>query len=264
MAETAGNVLVGLATVKVGTAGAVATTTVGYTQDGCQIQLSEEVERIMMDQGNRPVKIVTTSQSEVITLTFGEATLGNFEYVTQGWTKSGNTLTLGDSTNDEISLRIEGTDPNGTERVWTIPYARAVTDVTYSYVKGEAQVLSASFEVLEKSGTDPITIQDAVDTKVTLASGVLTRVADQVIHTVRGEGGEADTLTSITGASLVDGERVVLRIGSVSEPITLKHLAETLELDGEADWTMDSLDDEITLQYATSGAVWSEVARINA
>lgn len=92
------------------------------------------------------------------------------------------------------------------------------------------------------------------------------RVYEQVIHTVRGEGGAADDLDTITddGDALEDDEIVVLKIGTTDEPITVKHLANTLELDGDVDWTMTSLDDELTLQYDLTGTKWEETGRINA
>ena len=98
----------------------------------------------------------------------------------------------------------------------------------------------------------------------TRSSGVLTRTASQGFHTITGEGGVADTLDSITGSSLTNGETLMLQITSASAAITLTHLADTLELTGGVDWTMDSLDDWILLTYDTGDSCWEETGRYDA
>jgi len=258
-------VLVGLCRVRYGTAGSVARTLVGFTTDGCRITTTEEATEIVMDQSDWPLSETTTSLGGTVTFNFGEASLENMEAAMQGVSLVGSVLTFGDATNSEVSLRIEGVDSAGTERIWTIPYARAGGNLEYPYTKGEAQIIPASFKVLKRSGYDPITITDVVDNTTTLATGVMTRTASQIIHIVEGEVADtADTLTSIAGASLVDGEYIVLRLSdSENEPITLTHSA-TLVLTGAIDWTMNHPYDELVLRYTAAGTIWTEVDRVEA
>lgn len=259
-APTSANVLTGICDILVGTAGSTANTLLGFTQDGVELAQDTTYERIMMDQGKRPVKILATEHSEKVRLNLGEATMANLARSFHGVSTSTNTVIIGSAADSEVSLMIIGLDPAGTYRVWTIPYCQSVGNVVYRYSKGGAQVLAVEFEVLGKSGSNPITITDVNDLSVTISSGTFARTANRILHIVKGEGSAADTLTDISG-TLSDGEIVILRPYAASQAITVTHEADTISLTGSANLTLTQPTDTLVLAYATSGTKWVEQSR---
>lgn len=265
MAYSPDDVLIGVADVSTGTAGAVAAELIGYTIDGCEIVQTEETKKVIVDQEQMPIKERTTGFDVQVKVMMAETDLDNLMHLNQGATKNGNVITFsGASANREISLRIVGADANGDSRVWDFPYVRASANMTYSYKKSDEQIVEVTFTVLKHSNTsNPYTITDAADFEVTLSSGAFVRVVGQSLHIMNGEGAAADDLDDITGASLTHGEQVVLQNADDANPITVMHLALTLELYGDIDWLLGA-GDKLVLEYDTSDTKWKEVARTSA
>lgn len=256
------NVLRGIATIYTGTAGQSAATEVGYTRDGAVVNMGEEsANDIDMDQADMPLFVDTMKLNGTVEFTVGEATLANMAFI-QGVTNNGSDATFGPSaTNAEISLRLDGTDASGTTRRWDIPYARCIGAIPYPMRKGEAQIIAMTFRVLNRTGSTPISITDGASTDATISSGVLTRTASQGFHKVRGEGGSADTLDSITGSGLTEGETLRLQLGNTNETITVTHGTNTLVLIDAADHGMANANDWMEFEYTTTDTKWVETGR---
>lgn len=179
-----------------------------------------------------------------------------------GVAEDGNEVNLaGANTYVEKAIKIVGTNRDGSNVSITIPRAKTVSEVALAF-GDEPSNVPLAFEALEPSSGNAVEIKIGDgNTTATLATGVLTRVAGEGYHKVAGEGGAADTLDSITGASLTNGETLRLQIASAAAPITLTHLNDTLELEGDANWVMSSIYDYIDLQYVTDGTKWVEIGR---
>ncbi|MFA5187193.1 MAG: hypothetical protein WC551_12010 [Patescibacteria group bacterium] len=180
-----------------------------------------------------------------------------------GFPADGQEVSLNSSTAySEFSVKLVGADRAGTAFSYEMLRCVPVGDFGLSLNKDKVTELPIEFACLDPDSGDDFTfLWGAGNITATLATGVLTRTAGAGYHKVAGEGGAADVLTSITGASLTNGEILVLQIADASDAITLTHLDGTLELVGDVDWVMDSIYDSITLQYNTAGTMWIEVGR---
>jgi len=249
-----------------GTAGSAAATTVGYIASGEAIEVAIEPEMGVARAEGTELPIIAKRIHRTITVSgrFMQHDTDLFELIF-GATAAGNVVTLSGDVGDTptFSLKIVGTAEDGDEITWVLPYCVSFSSPTISYVSTEVTQVDFNFQVIEGSAADA-TVTNGYTSAATLSTGALTRTASQGYHTVTSEDGSADTLTSITGASLTNAETLVLQITSETAAITLTHLGGTLALTGEVDWVMDSAQDWILLTYGSSGTVWTETARYDA
>lgn len=182
---------------------------------------------------------------------------------------AGNVVTMGDPTislfHPMFSFALAGSKSDGSPYWERVPYAAAAGESEATFGGGQT-VTPIVIEALDPdentTGLYPQIIDGSADVDKTLSTGAFART--QMFHRVKGEGGAADALTDITGASLLDGEIVTIQIWAASQPITLTHGAGILELQGAANWTMTSINDMIVLQYDLAGTKWVEVERFMA
>lgn len=108
-------------------------------------------------------------------------------------------------------------DPSG---LTGLPVSTLVVDAdgaTLSQVDTDGTTLK-TFRTTAAGGTQPDLIFSTITT-LTIASGIVTATQGQ--HALAGEGGNADTLTSILG--LAAGELVLLRAADAADAITIQH-----------------------------------------
>jgi len=91
----------------------------------------------------------------------------------------------------------------------------------------------------------------------TISSGDIPYSSPYIV--VNGEGGSADTLNNVTGAS--DGDIVVIQRGDAD--ITVSDGTGNIRTSGTADFTLQSGIDSIVLMYAGDTGVWFEIARMD-
>jgi len=267
MANTSLNVLVGVAVIKVGTAGLIATTDIGYTVDGADIAFSVETEPIEVDQSVWTLKEGVKKTSIELSMKFAEATLTNIDRAMNGATVSGgDTLTLNEpsGTSEQISVRLTQAfavaSPNPAyTRTWDIPYLNKRGELSIGYRKGGIQVIPATFKVAKVGSVKPVLCADVVDK--TIASGAFARTAGVWVHRLAGQDAAADALTDITGTGLTNEEIVEIVPYSAAQAITVTHESGVIELTGETNWVMTDVRDRLILQYNTSGTKWVEVSR---
>lgn len=181
-----------------------------------------------------------------------------------GVTEDGNDVVIGgsDPTITAIPVKVVGTTVGGSA-ITCLMY-RGVSTSEVAMTSGKGEMVSVPIEFMgeddETNGMGKITV-GASNVDATLSSDVLTRIAGQGFHRVAGEGAAADDLASITGSLLVNEELLTLGIADADDAITAIHLNDTLELHGDVNWTMDSLQDRLYLQYNTANTKWVEVGR---
>ena len=249
-----------------GTAGSTAATPVGFIASGEAISVAIEPEMAEARAEGKELPIIKKRTYRTITVSgrFMQHETALLELVF-GKAAVGNTITLSGDVSDTptFSLKVTATAEDGDVVTYTFPYCVSISAPTIEYVSTEVAQVDFQFEAVEGSAADA-TVVNGYTSAATLATGVLTRTASQGYHTITSETTGADVLDSITGASLTDGETLLLQITSATTPITLTHLDDTLELTGDVDWIMTKTADWILLTYSTSKTGWVESGRYDA
>jgi hypothetical protein len=100
------------------------------------------------------------------------------------------------------------------------------------------------------------------DPYVLIATGDLNRVPG-LTYAKSETPGAADAVATITAnaTDLADNEILMVKIWDTDEPITFTHLNDTLELTGDADVVLASLEDWLLLQYDLANTKWVEIGR---
>lgn len=167
-----------------------------------------------------------------------------------------------------FSFKFTGVDADGEAKTIEAPSCTVVSNPTITLNPNVHAKIDVTLKVLGHPDNTFAWrwIDGAGNVVATIAAGVLTRVANTptTFHKVASQvGGAADVLDTMTGSSLVDGEKVTLQINSVSEPITITDQATGSDflLDPAADFTMVALADWIQVQYNESGTQWTQIAR---
>ncbi len=267
MAGTEANIMVGPVAVYYGVAGEAPTLSMGYTsEDGVDFTPDVGMLDVKVGEKKSIVKQIPISDDSMLSMTLIEPTLANIARVIPGAVIAGGLITMPSEGTEAtpISMKLVGLNPDGIARVITALYAQGRMTGAMKLSARELAAMPVEFKILGQ-GTNLYTIQDGGGAEaVTLSSGAFARTAGQSYYRVAGEGGAADVLDDITGTSLTNNELLILQIADAADPITLTHLADTLELTGAVDWIMASLDDVIWLRYSTTGSKWVEVGRFDA
>jgi len=250
-----------------GTVDQVAATPVGYIKKGTLIEVEVDRESFEFEANNYPGVIFEESDLTGLRVKAAaaqfdssnlSAALGNAASATQ--------QIGGDSPTARLlrSVKVIAQCVDGTTTIANIPAAYVPDNLAFALDRKNWSELPFSFRSLDGPSRGATLLVAGGEVNLTIAAGVLTRTVGPGYCRVFGEALAADTLDSITGASLTDEEILVMQLGSAAEPITLTHLNGTLELLGDIDWVMDTAGDFIVLQYSTSGTSWSEIGRFDA
>lgn len=94
---------------------------------------------------------------------------------------------------------------------------------------------------------------------LTISSGAITPTRSYV--SLNGQGAAADDLTTINGGAV--GDHLYLRAATAAQPITVKHSATALALNGSVDYVMNNANDMLHLICIIAGTRWVEVGRGN-
>jgi len=163
MANTVANVLVGVATVKMGAAGnaAAAATLLGYTEDGVTLEYTADIADIEVEEETFPINRVITKETVTVTLNCAESLLANLGYAMGGADGLVSPVVLGGGALQEFSLKIDGIPPLATSRTIEINWVHAIGTVGMAYKKGEKTVIPVSFAAFKGLETDDVvTITD--------------------------------------------------------------------------------------------------------
>lgn len=254
------------ALIYVGTAGVEASTPLGYVsrEQGIEVTGAKSAEKYFVDGLDGPAIIKTTVTGMKFKGKFIQIESDVLKHIT-GITPVGTVFTVGNAVSQDFqfSVKVIATRRDGTQVIYRSPYTQSVGEPSWLFKSAALTEMDFEWENVDNASS-PATITIGSSTTATLASGVLTRTASAGYHLIGGEGGAADVLDSVTGASLTNGERLLLQIASESAPITLTHLLDTLELSPGMDWVMADLDDWILLEYVEADTSWHEVSRFEA
>lgn len=160
MAQTAANVLVGVATLSFKYPVGGTYVEVGYTKDGVDLEYTADEADIEVAEETFPIARVITKESLSVKCNMSESSLANMDKAIAGSVLSGSVITIGGGANKEMSIKIVGTNPAGYARTIEIPLATAVGSVGMGYKKGEETVVPVTFQALKGSG-DVCTITDS-------------------------------------------------------------------------------------------------------
>jgi len=166
MANTIGNVLVGVAELFIGVAGAGAAVSVGYTEDGVTLEYGADVADIEVEEETFPINRVLTKETITVICNCAESSIANIGYGIAGADGAVTPVIIGKVAGGGVlqtcSLKVVGTNPAGFDRTIVIAYAHPTGTVGMAYKKGEKTVVPMSF-VAYKGATavDVCTITDA-------------------------------------------------------------------------------------------------------
>lgn len=259
MSNERNEVLIGPATVYIGTAGQTAATLVGFT-DGVELTTEESSNKIMCDSENFPIKVVTTEQGCSFKIKIMQASLDNIVAFTQGATRSSGTVTFSTSTDSEISLKFVGVDPSGTDRILTVPYARPDGGWTQTFQRGENQFIEVTLiGIKDEDETGIMYLSDTTSSAVTLASDTFAWVSGQLFAYISPQTGTTDDLATIT-AGAATSSTVLTLVPASGATITVLETG-NIDLAG-ADTTLALTGaDRLQVQY-DGASTWDEIARI--
>jgi len=161
MAKTIANVLVGVAMIEVKYPVGGSYVELGYTEDGVQVEYSNEQSDIHVEEETMILQSVITSENIAINCNVAESSLYNIDKAIAGSKYAGNILTIGDGLIKEMSLKVTGKNPAGYNRTIECPLCVADGTVTISHRKGEKQIVACRFKVLKAQGADPFKITDS-------------------------------------------------------------------------------------------------------
>lgn len=151
MANVIGNVLVGVAVLKIGVAGVAAATVVGYTEDGVTIEYSPDIADIETEEETFPINRVITKETLTITCNCAESSIANIGYALAGADGHASPILIGAAVGGGVlqtcSLKIDGIPPvgGGTSRTIDVLYAHPIGTMGMSYKKGEKTIVPMSF-----------------------------------------------------------------------------------------------------------------------
>jgi len=153
-------VLVGVATVSIKFPIGGTYEEVGFTEDGVDFEYAPEHNDIEVEERTFPISRVLTKEVAAIIVNMAQSELKNINWAAAGGTLAGSTITFGDGTLKEMSVKAVGTDPDGDDRTIEAPLCTPVGTVGMPFKKGEKTVVPARFEVLHGTA-DPLTIVDS-------------------------------------------------------------------------------------------------------
>lgn len=165
MANTIGNVLVGVADILVGTAGVVANIDIGYTEDGVTLEYGVDVADIETEEETFPINRVITKETITVTCNCAESSIANIGYAIAGADGVTSPIKIGEvgagGVLQKFSIKIVGKTPAGTDRTIDIRYAHPTGTVGMSYKKGEKTIVPMSFVAYKgDAALDVCTITD--------------------------------------------------------------------------------------------------------
>ena len=159
MANTKNRVLVGVANIEIKYPTGGAYVDAGYTEDGVILEVGTDTADIEVEEETVPIERVITKETVAVILNMAESSLFNIDKAIPGATLVTATISIGDGTIKEMSIKMTGTTPTGGTRTIEIPLATAVGTVAQSYTKDAKTVVPVRFEALKGAGA-AVTIID--------------------------------------------------------------------------------------------------------
>lgn len=267
------NVVVGLAGVRISeteNSHPTVSDQVGYTENGCQLEYTPEVQDIMVAEENNPILNILLSEEIKFTLSFAESTIANMGMAMMGGdaTTVNKQITFGANSAKFQALLIEGEAPGGYGGIRRILAQKvgSMGTVSQSYTKGDKVLTPVEFKAFTPTLGYTLQIYDALESNI--ASGTL---ADYTTATssrlLTGESSSADDLNTIVPASGTPtvGDKLILRGADASNTVTVKDDGGipgtgTFAMSDNADYVLDDLRKWIEFSHDATNQ-WVESQR---
>lgn len=133
-------------------------TEVGYTEDGVTMTYTPEESDVEVDEETVPIDRVITKETIEVTCNMAQSGIANLNRAIAGAVQSGNILTIGAGVNKKLSLKIEGTDPDGYILTILLPMVTATGAVGTTYRRNDKNVVPVTFQALKPDGEPACTI----------------------------------------------------------------------------------------------------------
>ena len=152
MANTKSRVLVGVANIEIKYPVGGAYVDAGYTVDGVIVETATDTFDVEVEEETMAIERVITKEVAAVIVNMAEASLFNIDKAIPGATLAAATISFGDGTIKEMSVKVTGTTPTGGTRTIELALATAVGTVSMPYNKGGIQVVPVRFEALKGAG----------------------------------------------------------------------------------------------------------------
>jgi len=254
----------GCLTVYIGTAGAAVgsvSTLIGYVRE-VELSADKSENEIRDDCVTYSLLTLTTEQSINISFNLMQPNLELMASILDGCTQVGGTVSFGNATNAQFSMKLVGTDSAGTARTYYLPYVQQVGGFSQTFKIGELQELQGVTVTAIKDAdlTYVMQITDATSAQTTLSTDTMTYVDDQPVFYVNAESGTSDDLATISGGSPSSGDTILL-IPATGDTITVLETGNiNLLASADVSFAMTG-NDQITLAY-DGASDWDEVSRV--
>ena len=134
---------------------------VGFTEDGVKVEYSVSKINIKVEELSYPIKSVIDTEEFKVTANLAEATMRNLFLAMAGASQVGNAITIGNSLDKEMSVKIVSKNPAGFDRTIEIPVAVASGSVSLSSKLTQKTVVPVTFEAMMSPSGVLATINDA-------------------------------------------------------------------------------------------------------
>lgn len=124
---------------------------VGYTEDGVTFNYNVDIADIKVEEETFPVGAKITSETMEIVCNMAESSLANIDKAIAGSVLSGSILTIGDGVLKEMSIKLTGITPAGTERSYEFPRVVATGTVGMSFRRVEKTIVPLTLRALKPS-----------------------------------------------------------------------------------------------------------------
>lgn len=133
---------------------------VGYTEDGVTLNYTVATEDTNVEEETFPIGRHISAETLEIVCNMAESSLANINKAMGGSVLSGNKLTIGDGVLKEMSIKLTGITPAGTERSYEFPRVTATGAVGMSFRRNLKTIVPLTFQALKPSSGPVATFVD--------------------------------------------------------------------------------------------------------
>jgi len=248
----------------IGTAGAAVgsvTNLIGYVRE-IELSADKSENEIRDDCVTYPLLTITTEQSIQLSFNLMQPNLELMTAILDGVSQDGGTISFGNATNAQFSMKMVGTDSAGTARTYYLPYVQQMGGYSQTFKIGELQELQGVTVTAIKDDSVAYVMQitDATSSQTTLSSDTMTYVDNQAAFYVNAESGTTDDLATISGGSPSSGDTILIAPATGDTITVLETGNINLLASADVSFAMSG-NDQLTLAY-DGASDWDEVSRV--
>ena len=123
-----------------------------YTEEGVPIDVGTDTADIEVEEETVPIERVITKETVAVIVNMAESSLFNIDKAIPGATLATATISIGDGTIKEMSIKVSGTTPTAGPRTIEIPLSTAVGTVGQADRQNDETVVPCRVEALQGPG----------------------------------------------------------------------------------------------------------------